>query len=425
LRELRRGRIECVAAPAITRRFFRSSHSSLQFWYEVLVPAFLALLMGLALSSQLECAGPLRALADQLTDRAVRTPPFSNELRVRDAVAIDDRDWIAVTDAAVLGWRDGAERTLLELPEPRFGWNRGDLRVAANGAWSYAAAAFDDPTRVDVAFLTSADPAPRVTRVAVPVSGVPLVWASLSAVEPSGLLVVAREGTTLDVRRVTPAGAQRIAIIDAANFYPPGAAVCPLPDGRVVLAALGDDPRVAHSIVLHVISAQGDKPIHLRLTTDEPLRELAMAASPAGLLCVVARSERGALAAALVDPDHPESAGFRPMTAAADRAVMPSVTHTTDRFVVAWLSAIGGIVMREMRDDRVPLPPVTIATDVQLDNPLLSLRPSEQGVGVLARTRTGLMLWHVQTPIAGRATGFTSERWPWCRYSQPTNDQTN
>jgi hypothetical protein len=40
-------------------------------------------------------------------------------------------------------------------------------------------------------------------------------------------------------------------------------------------------------------------------------------------------------AAALVDPDHPESAGFRPMTAAADRAVMPSVTHTTDRFVVA------------------------------------------------------------------------------------------
>src|SRR6185436_3681425 len=288
--------------------------------------------MGLALSSQLECAGPLRALADQLTDRAVRTPPFSNELRVRDAASINDRDWIAVTDTAVVGWRDGAERTLLELPEPRFGWKRGDLRVDANGAWSYAAAAFDDPTRVDVAFLMSADPAPRVTRVAVPVSGVPLVWSSLSAAEPSALLIVAGEGATLDVQRITPGGAQRLAIIDAANFYPPGAAVCSLPDGRIVLAALGDDPRVAHSIVLHVISATADRPIHLRVTTAEPLRELVTGASSSGLLCVVARSERGALVAALVDPDHPENAEFRTMTAAADRALMQSVTHTTDRF---------------------------------------------------------------------------------------------
>jgi len=368
--------------------------------------------MGLALSPQLgECAGPLRALADQLTDHAVRTPPFSNELRVRDAALIDDRNWIEVTDSAVVGWRDGAERTLLELPEPRFGWKRGDLRVGANGDWSYAAAAFDDPNRVDVAFLTSADRAPRVTRVAVPVSGVPLVWSSLSTAEPSALLVVAGEGTTLDVQRVTAAGAQRIAIIDAANFYPPGAAVCLLPDGRIVFAALGDDPRVAHTIVLHLISAAGDRPIHLRTATEEPLRELVTTASPEGVLCVVARSERGALAAAIVDPDHPENAGFRTMTAVADRAGMPSVTHTNDRFVVAWLSAANsGIVMRELRDDRVPLPPVTIAADLQLDNPVLSLRPAEQGASVLARTRAGLMLWHVGTPIAGRATALAYVR---------------
>jgi hypothetical protein len=149
-------------------------------------------------------------------------------------------------------------------------------------------------------------------------------------------------------------------MIATPNFYPPGAAVCQLPDGRIVLAALGDDPRIAHTIVLHVISAEGDRPIQLPVATAEPLRELVASASPQGLLYVVARSERGALAGAIVDPDHSAGAEFRTVTAAADRALMPSVTHTNDRFVVAWLSAAnGGIVVRELRDDRVPLPPVT------------------------------------------------------------------
>lgn len=37
---------------------------------------------------------------------------------------------------------------------------------------------------------------------------------------------------------------------------------------------------------------------------------------------------------------------------------------------------------------------------------MLSLRASEEGVTVLARTRTGLMLSHVLTPIAGRAAAL-------------------
>jgi hypothetical protein len=81
----------------------------LQFWYEGLVTAVLACLIALALSPQ--CVGPLRTLADQLMDRSVRTPPFADELHVRDALPIDDRYWIVVTDSAVIGWRDGAERT--------------------------------------------------------------------------------------------------------------------------------------------------------------------------------------------------------------------------------------------------------------------------------------------------------------------------
>ena len=344
------------------------------------------------------------ALADQLTDRAVRTPSFANELRLQDAAAIDDREWIAVTDSAVIEWRDGAERTLLELPEPRFHWKRGDLRVGVNGSWSYAAAAFDDPNRVDVALLASGDPDPRPTRLAVPVSSVPLVWSSLATNELSAVLVCAGAGATLDVDRITNAGAQRIATIDAPNFYPPGAAVSALPDGRIVLAALGDDPRVARTVVLHVISAAGDVEARLPAAPIEPLRELFTAVSSGGLLCVVARAENGRLAAAIVDVDHPAGAGFRIVTAPDDRAVAASVVHAEDRFVVAWISDVhGAVVARELRDDRVPLPPVTIISDVQRDIPLLSLRPIPGGVSVLTRARAGLTLRHIVTPIAGRA----------------------
>lgn len=358
--------------------------------------------MGLALSPQ--CAGPWRALADQLTDRTVHAPPFSNELRVRDAAAVGDREWIEVTDSAVIRWLYGVEQPLLELPEPRFGWKHGDLRVAADGSWSYAAASFDDPNRVDVALLASAGPVPRLTRVSVPVTGVPLVWSSLAVAEPSALLVCAGEGSTLDVERITRAGAQRVATIDAPNFYPPGAAVCPLSDGRIVLAALGEDPRVARTIVLHVISAAGDDSVRLPAAGAYPLRELFIVASPAGQLCVAARSERGELIAAVVDLAHPAGAEFRVITAPADRAVFPSVVHAEDRFVVAWLSTSErAVIVRELRDDRILLPPVTIAADSQLDNPLLTLRSTEEGVSVLARTRTGLTLSHVRTPVAGRA----------------------
>jgi len=129
-----------------------------------------------------------------------------------------------------------------------------------------------------------------------------------------------------------------------------------------------------------------------------------MATSPAGLLCVVALDADGKLTAAMVDLEHAADAEFQTMTAPDDRALMPSVTHATDRFVVGWLSAMhNAVVVRELRDDRARLPAVTMAAAAQLDNPLLALRPEQQGVSVLTRTRTGLTLSRVETPIAGRS----------------------
>ena len=387
----------------------------LQRWYEVLVLPLLALVVGLALSPEMECAGLLRAMAGQLTDRAIRMPPFSGELRLHDAAAISDREWIAVTDSAVIRWSGGAEQTLLELAEPRFGWKRGDLRIAPDGSWSYAAASFDDPARVDVALLASTGAA--VTRISVPVSGVPLVWSSLPTAEPSAILISADEGAGLRVERITRAGAQHIATVSAPTFYPPGASICQLPDGRVVLAALGDDPRVARTVALHVIGAAGVTQLLLRSPGSESLRELFTAVSPGGLLCVVARSEHGTLAAAIVDVDRPGDTEFRAVTSQGDRAAIASVAHIADRFVVAWLSAANtAVVVRELRDDRIPLPPITIATAAALDNPLLTLRSGRQDLALLARTRAGVMLWYVTPPIAGRAGALAYVR---ARCSRP------
>lgn len=357
----------------------------------------------------------MAALADQLAELPTRAPTFSNELRLHDAAAVTaDREWVEVSDSAVVEWRDGNERTLLELQEPRFHWICAGLCLREDGSWVYGAASLDALDHVDVTFLasTAREASTQLTHVAISTTDVPMVWAPLPDDDPSGVLVSAGSNATLHVDRVTRSGAQRIADLDAVrNFYPPGASICRLPDGRIVLAALNDDPRVAQGVILYVIGSSGATEVRLPPCNIRPLREVFTAISPTGVMCVLARSERGELAAAVVDVDHPETAQFRAVTPGDDHARISSVVHAEDRFVIAWLSdADGAVTVRELRDDRVLLPPVTIAPDGHRDIPLLILRPTPDGVSLLARTRHGLMLWHLSTPIAGRAAALTLVR---------------
>ena len=290
----------------------------------------------------------------------------------------------------------------------------GELCVREDGSWVYGTASLDALDRVDVTFLasTAGEASTQLTHVAISVAGVPLVWAPLADDDPSGVLVSAGSNGTLHVDRVTRSGAQRIANLDALpTFYPPGASIRRLPDGRIVLAALNDDPRVAQGVILYIIGSSGATEVRLPPSGIRPLREVFIAISSTGLMCVLARSESGELAAAVVDVERPETAQFRAVTPGDDRARISSVVHAEDRFVIAWVSgADGALTVRELRDDRVLLPPVPIASDAHRDIPLLVLRPMRDGVSLLARTRHGLTLWHLSTPIAGRAAALALVR---------------
>jgi hypothetical protein len=331
--------------------------------------------------------------------RAPITSPFAIDVAPLDegfvvlAPAIPDGAW---TIARVSETKEESAVTTSDLREA------SDEAIVAGheGRWWFSRlAVVSGAPHVDVIASRGAE----VTRQRVPLPhATPILWLPLRGDEPAGIVLSRVDDRTLYVAEVTSSG-----VVSRGSFdWPSSQAVLipsrrlwsaeRLPDGRIAVVSIETVPNSEQRILMLRIVG-GETIVETALERAEPVHDLmAIAIDAKGRLAIVGLTQKGEVAAAIVDVVHPETTRCRVISAVGEIAArrgMTSVIAGERGFIAGWIRDDGTVRATEIRELRSTPAVVNVGDGADIERPLPRLMQIEdEQIVFVWRDRTGEVL---------------------------------